>query len=108
MQMNLGERVRKRRGVLGITQQQLADALGITPQHISFIEQDKGAPSLELLPKLAEALGVTTDFLLTGKEGGITSVIPAIKADKTLRPAVKKALIVLMDELYKPSAEKPG
>lgn len=104
--MNLGERVRKKRETLKITQQQLANALKITPQHISFIEQNKGAPSMELLPKLAEELGVTTDFLLAGKEGVVTGIIPAIKADTALRPAVKKALIVLVEELYKSSVDE--
>jgi len=63
-QVTLGQRIRKRRETLKITQQELAQALGFTAQHISAIEQDKGTPSLSLLPKLAEELGVSTDYLL--------------------------------------------
>ena len=81
-----------------ITQQELAQGLGMTPQHISAIEQDKWSPSLVLLPKLAELLGVSTDYLLSGKEGIITDIIPAIKADKTLTLKVKRALIALVEE----------
>jgi len=68
----------------------------MTPQHISAIEQDKGAPSLALLPKLAEELGVTTDYLLSGEDCIIIDSIPAIKADKSLNLEVKRALIALV------------
>jgi len=97
-QVSLGERIRERRQTLKITQQDLAQALGMTPQHISAIEQNKWSPSLAVLPKLAEELGVSTDYLLSGKEGIITDVIPAIKADKTLPLKVKRALIALIEE----------
>ena len=94
--MSLGERIKLRRQALNITQQQLAQALGMTPQHISAIEQDKGAPSLTLLPKLAEELGVSIDYLVSGKEGIITDTIPAIKADKRLTLKAKRLLIGLI------------
>ena len=97
--MTIGERIRKRRHALKITQQELAKALGVTPQHISGIEQEKRSPSLSFLSKLAEELGVTTDYLLSGKEGIITDTIPAIKADKSLTLKVKRALIALVEEL---------
>jgi len=105
--VSLGQRIRKRRQSLKVTQQELAQALGMTPQHISAIEQDKGAPSLALLPKLADELGVSTDYLLSGKEGIITDVIPAIKADKELTLKVKRALIALVEE-HRTSAIREG
>ncbi len=52
-----------------------------------------------LLPRLAEELGVTTDYLLSGREGIITGTIPAIKADKSLKLKAKKILIALVEEL---------
>ena len=97
--MSFGERIRGRRNTLKITQLELAQALGVTPQHISLIEQDKVAASLALLAKLAEELGVSTDYLVSGKEGIITDTIPAIKADKTLTLKAKRALIALIEEL---------
>ena len=78
---------------------ELARALGLTPQHISGIEQDKRSPSLSSLAKLAEELGVTVDYLVTGKEGVIVDTIPAIKADKTLSLETKKALVILVKTL---------
>lgn len=97
--MSLGQRVRERRIALDITQQELADALEVTPQHISVIEQDKVAPSVALLAKLAKELGISADYLLSGEEGIITEVIPAIKADKSLTLKAKRALIALLEEL---------
>jgi transcriptional regulator with XRE-family HTH domain len=98
-QVRLGNRVRERRRTLQITQERLATALGVTPQHISLIEQDKGSPSLTILPNLAAELGVSVDFLLTGKEGLVSDVIPTIKADKSLNLKAKRALIALVEEL---------
>ncbi|GAG62095.1 unnamed protein product, partial [marine sediment metagenome] len=89
--MSVGQRIRTRRQALELTQQDLAEAIGLTPQHISAIEQGKRFPSLPALANLAEELGVTVDYLVTGKEGVITDTIPAIKADKTLNLEVKRA-----------------
>ena len=97
--MNLGQRLRKRREALKLTQQELAESLSVTPQHISAIEQDQRSPSLPFLAKLAEELGVTVDYLVAGKEGVITDTIPAIKADKTLNLEAKRALISLVRAL---------
>lgn len=104
--MSIGDRIRKRRQGLKITQQELAEAIGVTPQHVSAIEQDKRDPSLARLARLAEELGVTVDYLVTGKEGGIADPIPAIKADKRLNLKAKKALITLIEELHHTGADE--
>ncbi len=98
--MSLGSRIKERRNALGLTQQQLAQVLALTPQHISVIEQDKRAPSLPSLAKIAEELGVSIDFLVVGKKSVVTDTIPAIKADKRLSLKTKRALIALIEELY--------
>ncbi len=96
----IGQRIRQRREALKLTQKQLADALGLTPQHISAIEQDKRLPSIASLTKFAEQLGVNIDFLVTGKDGVITEIIPAIKGDKYLSVEVKNALVRIVQTLY--------
>lgn len=98
--MSFGERLLNRRKALKITQQSLAEALGVTPQHISLIEQDKATPSLNLVAGLAKELGVTTDYLISGQESVLYETIPAIKADKRLSIKVKKALISLVEEFH--------
>jgi len=61
---------------------------------------------LALLPKLAEALEVSIDYLISGKEGIITDIIPAIKADKRLKLKAKRALIALVEELREPTVSE--
>jgi transcriptional regulator with XRE-family HTH domain len=91
---------------LEISQRDLAQALGVTPQHISFVEQDRRTPSLTFVAKLAEELGVTIDYLVNGREGGSTDIIPAIKADKTLKLDVKRALIALVQQFRNPDIDQ--
>ena len=98
--MTLGQRLRKKRALLGLTQKQLAEHLGVTAQHISAIEHDKSTPSLTFIGKLAEELGTSTDYLITGKEEIIYEAIPAIKADKSLKLAEKKTLIFLVESFH--------
>ena len=59
------EMIRKKRG---LTQMELAGRLNIRQSTISNIETGIRAPSLRLLCKLAEALGVTVDELINGKK----------------------------------------
>ena len=102
--MSLGQRVLERRQALKMTQRDVANALQVTAQHVSLIEQDKAAPSIPLLGKLAVELGTSVDYLVSGKEGVITETIPAIKADPRLTLTGKKALIALVGELYSTTA----
>ncbi len=98
--MTIGQRIRTRRQEIDLTQDDIAKALGVTPQHISAIELDQRAPSLEFLVRLAEYLGITTDFLLTGKETVVCDLIPVIKADKKLSLKVKNAIITIHNYHY--------
>ena len=98
--MTTGERIRERRQEIGLTQDDLAKILGVTPQHISAIENDKRLPSLDFLVKLARALKVTTDYLLSGEEAIVTPTISAIKADGKLSSRTRNALAALVEELY--------
>jgi transcriptional regulator with XRE-family HTH domain len=99
--MNLAKRIRERRETLELTQEQLARAIGLSPQYISLIEQDKRVPSVSSLARLAEELGVTVDYLITGNEAVISDTIPAIKTDRKLTVEAKRALIATVREFYR-------
>ncbi len=58
---SIRNQVRDLRGTRGMTQQELADQVGVTRQTIIAIEQDKYSPSLETAFKVAAALGVPLD-----------------------------------------------
>ena len=97
--MDLGHRIREKRNNLGMTQDELAQALGVTSQHISAIEKDKRVPSLTFVYRMAKELGVSIDYLVSGEKGIITDIIPALKADNHLKLSTKKAIITLVNEL---------
>ena len=52
----------------GLTQAQLAERLNVQQSMISMIENEERNPSVDVLLKLASALGVTVDELI-GKAG---------------------------------------
>lgn len=54
----LGKRIQKARKQAGFTQEQVADKVHVSTTYIGFIEQGRYAPSLEVLNKIANALGV--------------------------------------------------
>ena len=53
--------IRELRALREMTQQDLADQVGVTRQTVIAIEQDKYSPSLETAFKVASALGVPLD-----------------------------------------------
>ena len=71
MEETLGKRIVSNRKQLGITQDRLAEQLGVTAQAVSKWENDQSCPDITMLPKLAEFFGTTTDALL-----GITPAEP--------------------------------
>lgn len=64
MRLNLGENLRGLRRASGMTQEQLADRMGVSYQAISRWENGTTYPDLEFIPALAEIFGVTADSLL--------------------------------------------
>lgn len=60
----LGERVRALRISKGIKQEQLAELVNKSTEHISFIERSERSPSLELLIDISNALDVSVSHLL--------------------------------------------
>ena len=69
-QTTLGQRIAMLRRKKGLTQEALAEALGISPPAVSKWENDVTCPDIMLLPLLAKMLGVTVDALLSGGEPG--------------------------------------
>jgi len=64
MEETLGKRIVFHRKKLGMTQDRLAEALGVTAQAVSKWENDQSCPDISTLPRLARILGVSTDTLL--------------------------------------------
>ena len=62
----IGQRIMDRRKKLGLTQEALAEKGDVTAQFVSYAEAGKRAMRPENLLKIAAALEVSADYLLTG------------------------------------------
>lgn len=68
MELRIGEKVAKLRRAKGMTQEQLAAALGISAPAVSKWETDSSYPDIVLLCPLARVLGTDVDSLLSFEE----------------------------------------
>ena len=64
MEETLGKRIVSNRKRVGLTQDKLAEALGITAQAVSKWENDQSCPDISMLPALASIFGISVDALL--------------------------------------------
>lgn len=62
--MNIGEVIKRRRQKRDITQAELAEMLGVTPQAVSRWEMGVSYPDIAMVPGIAQALWVSADELL--------------------------------------------
>ena len=60
--MNLREVVKDRRGVLGISQLELAEMAGISLATVKNIERGVGNPSMKTVARILEVLGLEMEF----------------------------------------------
>ncbi len=63
MQLELGKRIRELRRRDGRTQEDLAEAIGVTSQAVSRWEANGGYPDMEMIPSIANYFGITIDEL---------------------------------------------
>lgn len=73
MNETLGKRIAQHRKEQSLTQENLAERLGISSQAVSKWETDQTCPDILLLPQLSNLLGVSVDLLLSGE------VVPAVQ-----------------------------
>lgn len=90
MDINLKEKLRTLRQQKNITQEALANHLGITPQSVGKWERGEGFPDITLLPKIAFYFGITVDELLC---------VDQFKVEETIAEYIKKS------NFYKQSGE---
>jgi transcriptional regulator with XRE-family HTH domain len=65
---SMGERMKKQRKLLHLTQEQIAEALNISVKHYGGVERGNAGLSLENLLELSEILGVSLDYLVKGEK----------------------------------------
>lgn len=61
----IGEKIQKYREAAGLSQERLAETVGLSSNFISYIERGVKQPSLENFIKIANAINVSADLLLS-------------------------------------------
>lgn len=91
----IGKRIKFRREAAGLSQEQLAERLELSKNHISSIECGKSMVTTKGLLALCDVLGSTPNYYLIGElspeADSITSLI------RLLNPAEQKTLIRLLN-----------
>ena len=99
----LGERIRAARQAAGLSQEKLAERLGLTRQAVTKWESGQSAPSTENLLHLAEVLGVPVTALLGEEASGPQLAGPPLRIlsfrefAQLLWNNLRAALIILAD-----------
>ena len=88
---DLARKIRSQREKRGLKQQDIANALNVSPQAVSKWERGENAPDIAVLAPLARILGVSTDWLLSVHEPG-TDEFEATVLVSSVRGAYKKSL----------------
>ena len=76
MEQTIGKRIAQLRKDKGMTQEDLAQRMGVSPQAVSKWENDNACPDISLLPLLAKQLDVSVDELLSGKTAPAVTIVP--------------------------------
>ena len=63
----IGLRIAQRRKELNLTQERVADLMDVSVQMVSNLERGVKAIKIDNLIKISEILGISTDYILTGK-----------------------------------------
>ena len=88
--LTLGRRIQALRREQALTQDALAERMGVTPQAVSKWENDLSCPDILSLPQLARELHTSVDTLLTG-ESAAAPALPAKKPEELIvRMAVEE------------------
>lgn len=90
--MNFGEKLKALRTGQKLTQQQLADRLGVAKSVVSYYESGDRYPSYDVLVKIAHTFHVTTDFLLDIERKRVIDVSDLSENDIIVIETVANAL----------------
>ena len=94
-----GQRLLRLRQAAGLTQEDLADLIGESQSNIAFWEQSEKPPRSDILPKMAEALGVRLEDLLDtnsrpARKGGPTGKVQKVFEEVSKLPRRQQEKII--------------
>lgn len=101
----IGARIRKRRKELGLSQEQLAEKVGVSYQQVQRYENGSSTLNVENVQRIAHALGVSAIAFL---EGGDSQVVaePAAPGAAAFWSSDEKVVLRLFRQLPTPADKK--
>lgn len=93
----IGIRIMQRRKSLGLTQEDLAEKVGLSKNHLSNIECGKYLPTTQFIIQICNILGETPDYYLIGKLSEESSKFESLLAGL---PAESQRIICRLLETY--------
>jgi len=103
--MSLGENIRRARKVRGWTQKELAERVESDASYMNRIETGKANPSIAVLARIAEALEVSLDALVKGRDDGPdvhiqdTGLLERMRLIDSLDEEDRRALVHMIDTM---------
>ena len=92
----LGKRIKLARAKVGITQSELAEMMNMTDNQISNIERGLCEPHAEVLRRISEVLGVSTDSLLFDMvEDG--PLVAKVREVEKMSPDIQNQIAMIID-----------
>ena len=99
---DFGQRLVELRTKASLTQQQLADEIGVSRRVLGYYETESVHPPAHLLPALAAALGVSADYLLgctDEKPHGNSRTLQRLKKLESLTQDDQQTVLKLIESL---------
>ena len=79
-----GQQIQEARMTRGITQEEFAEEIDVSPSYYQKLERGVRTCSLDILVSIAEHLNVSTDYLLTGKRSSTKEIKKALMESSRL------------------------
>ena len=96
----IGRRIQQSREQAGLTQEELAERIGVSTSFVGHVERGTRKASLETLVALSNALGVGVDYLLAGSlHNGPDEKDPSTTMDPNRRMVIREILTTLQEHL---------
>lgn len=105
--MSIGERIIELRKEQGLSQGQLASALGVSRQAVSKWENDQSAPDSIKMIQLSDILDTDIEFLTTGRRNFARRPPVVVTKVETVEKIVEKPVVQTIEKVVEKIVEKP-
>ena len=101
--MTIGNNIKQLRVQKNLTQDQVAEKLGVSYQAVSKWENNANTPDIALLPRIADLFGVTIDALFSDSIADHSALHPFMKDDDVIRVVqMRGAKIIKVSSVFSP------